>query len=228
MEGKVEREVAGDDQEVLQRQLFRRLPLTQWKDLVQQISYQSGFAGDVSDVNVSTPDATNTPLRYSYTYTRKDFPDWKNHKVSPPLPPILLPARSDEKKYSTPVWLGIPQEFNFESTVELPKGYRPEIPAAVNIVHDFAEYHATYGMKDGKFTTKRQMIIKMEEVPEKEDTVYIAFQKAVSEDHEILAVAIFHKRFPGTKSASQQHVRVFQWLFQTSRKQQYRSVRPGN
>ena len=45
LEGKVERTIQGDDNEFLLRSAFRRVPMPQWKDLVQQISYGSGFAG---------------------------------------------------------------------------------------------------------------------------------------------------------------------------------------
>src|SRR5579863_9510882 len=58
LEGKVERTMRGDDTEVLIRSAFRRVPLPQWKDLVQQISYNSGFSGDVSEVTASSPEKT--------------------------------------------------------------------------------------------------------------------------------------------------------------------------
>jgi len=54
--------------------LFGGRPQLQWKDLIQQISYASGFAGDVSEVTVSPPAETGDALKFTYTYNRKDFP----------------------------------------------------------------------------------------------------------------------------------------------------------
>ena len=185
LNGHIERENRGDDKEVVLRGAFRRVPLAQWKDLVQQFSYQSGFAGDVSDVAASQPEATDRPLHFSYQYKRKDYPDWANHRVSPPLPPILLPAGKDREKNSTaPIWLGLPQEIDFQSTVELPPGYSPELPAAIDMVRDYAEFHSTSTYAGGKITTQRHLFIRMEEVPAKEEADYKAFQKAVADDHD--------------------------------------------
>jgi hypothetical protein len=144
LEGEIETAASGDDVEVLLRAAFRRTPFPQWKDLIQQISYASGFAGDVSEVNVSSPDALDVPLHFRYKYSRKDYPDWANRKISPPLPPLALPALGDDdKKLSVPLWLGAPGEHKFTSEVGLPKGYSPELPKNVDLVEDFAEYHAS-------------------------------------------------------------------------------------
>ncbi len=80
LEGKIERTIQGDDLEVMLRSAFRRVPMPQWKDLIQQISYGSGFAGDVSEVTASSPEKTDEPFRFSYNYSRKDFPDWSNRR----------------------------------------------------------------------------------------------------------------------------------------------------
>ncbi len=61
LEGKIERTVQGGDLEVLLRSAFRRVPMPQWKDLIQQISYASGFAGDVSEVTASSRRTPTSP-----------------------------------------------------------------------------------------------------------------------------------------------------------------------
>ena len=156
LEGKVERENQGDDKEVLLRTAFRQVPLAQWKDLVQQLSYNSGFAGDVSDVSASTPEDTEKPFHINYSYKRKDYPDWTNHRVSPPLLRIILPAAKDkEKKSAAPIWFGGEQEIRTHGVLELPAGYKPEVPSAIDLVRDYAEYHAMYEFKDGKLTVDR-------------------------------------------------------------------------
>jgi tetratricopeptide (TPR) repeat protein len=184
LEGKVEQSIQGQDADVLLRKAFRSTPSQQWKDLVQQFSYNTGFAGEVSDVTVSQPEKTDEPWHASYTYKRKDYPDWTNHHISPPLPPITWPAyRDDEAKPTVPLWLGPVSELDFRSQVELPKGYTPVPPAAVNLKEDFAEYHATYSIKDGKLLTERHVITKLPEIPVSEYDRYKKFRKAMEDDH---------------------------------------------
>jgi tetratricopeptide (TPR) repeat protein len=185
LEGKVERTIQGDDRELLVRAAFRTVPMPQWKDLVQQISYASGFAGEVSDVTAESPEKVEEAFRFSYQYTRKEYPDWTNRRISPPIPPLGLPlAEEREEKRSTPIWLGFPTEIAFESHVELPKGYSPEIPAKLDLTEDFAEYHASSAFKDGVLSTERRLVVKQQEVSVRGYEAYKKFSKAVSDDHE--------------------------------------------
>jgi hypothetical protein len=84
---------ARGDMEYLLRSSFRVVPLQQWKELGQRISYGSGFGGDVSEVT----EKTDEPFHVSYKYTRKDFGDWPNRRIVVPAPWITLPAPGDEE-----------------------------------------------------------------------------------------------------------------------------------
>lgn len=180
LQGTIERSVSGDDTELLLRAAFRRTPLPQWKDLVQQISYASGFQGDVSEVTASSPEKTDEPFHWSYSYKRKDFPQWSERRVGSPLPPMI--AAAPDEKPEHPLFLGAIGEFRYESQVELPKGYSPQLPARVDLKEDFAEYHATYSVADGVLRTERRMLLKMEDVPVGEFEKYKKFNKAVTDD----------------------------------------------
>jgi tetratricopeptide (TPR) repeat protein len=181
LQGKIARSVSGDDSEILLRSAFRRVPMPQWRDLIQQISYGSGFAGDVSEVTVSSPEKTNEPLSWTYNYTRKDFPDWSNRRLSSPLPPITLPDEDIQPAH--PIWLGSPKELHFESSVELPKGYAAQLPAKLDLREDFAEYHAFYWVNNGALKCDRRLVVKLREVPVNEYTAYKKFVKIVQDDH---------------------------------------------
>jgi tetratricopeptide (TPR) repeat protein len=183
LDGKIERSVSGDDSEVLLRTAFRRVPMPQWKDLIQQISCGSGFAGDVSEVTASSPEKTREPLSWTYNYARKDFPDWSNHRLSSPLPPIALPHEDTQPSY--PIWLGSPEELHFESSVELPKGSAPQLPAKLDLREDFAEYHAFYGVKNGVLKSDRRLVVKLREVPVGEYDVYKRFVKMIEDDQNV-------------------------------------------
>lgn len=73
-EAKVQDTMRGEP-ELPIRSAFRQVPQPRWKDLVQQISYALGFAGTVSDVDASVPEATDQPFHFSYSYNRKNYPD---------------------------------------------------------------------------------------------------------------------------------------------------------
>ena len=186
LEGKVERTIQGDDNEVLLRLAFRNVPVPQWKDLIQRISYASGFSGDVSEVSASSPEKVDEQFHFAYSYARKDYPDWSSRRISSPLPPITLPTLAEkESKPSYPIWLGPPTETHLESHVELPKGYTPQVPKALDLKEDFAEYHASYTANNGILITDRRLVTKVQEVPISEYDAYKKFCKAVEGDHEL-------------------------------------------
>ncbi|MGA8150450.1 MAG: DUF3857 domain-containing protein [Terriglobales bacterium] len=183
LDAKIDRTSSGDDIEIVLRSAFRRVPLPQWKDLIQQISYNSGFAGDVSEVTASSPEKTDDPFHFAYTYHRKDYPDWSERRISSPLPP-MLPLAPDTKP-SHPILLGGVGDYQYESQVELPKGYSPQLPANVELKEDFAECRASYSVKGGVLQTERNLVVKLREVPVSEYEAYKKFAKAVSDDHEL-------------------------------------------
>lgn len=183
LEGKVERTIRGGDLEIVLRAAFRSVPLPQWKDLIQRLSYSSGFAGDVSEVTASPPEKTEDPFHFAYTYTRKDYPDWSEHRISSPLPPLLTQA--PDSKPSHPILLGSLQELHYESRVHLPAGYSPALPSNSDLKEDFAEYHARYSVEKGVLVTDRRLLVKLREVPTAEFEAYKKFAKAVSDDHEV-------------------------------------------
>lgn len=173
-------EAARGDGEVLLRAGFRRIPQSQWKELVQQISYALGYVGTVSDVDVSAPDAFPQPFHFSYNYHRKDYPDWSNRQFTVPGLPFYMPPVRDDTKDA--VWLGSVVETVSDSKVELPKGYKPQMPSDVDLVYDFAEYHATYKADQGVLSCRRRMITKMRQVPAAELDDYRSFLKNLQND----------------------------------------------
>jgi len=181
LEGKMQRSYRGDT-EVLLRALFRQVPQTQWKDLVQGVTQGTGFAGEVSEVEVGPPEATNEPFHFTNKYTRKDYPDWASGRILPPLGFVGFAPARDEEHLTQPILLGAPEESTCVARVELPKGYAPTLRPPVDLVRDFAEYHTSYSFKDGVFTAEARLIIKKAEVPRSHLSDYNSFQKSVSDD----------------------------------------------
>lgn len=179
LEAKVEYTVRGES-ELNLRAAFRRTPQSQWKDLVQQISYALGYAGTVKDITASSAETTTEPFHFSYSYNRKEYPDWTNHQFTIPGHPFYMPLAKDDGK--DPIWLGAPLEMVSNSKVELPPGYKPEVPANVDLKYDFAEYHASYSANQNLFSAKRQLLVKLHEVPVSELNDYRNFLKSLRHD----------------------------------------------
>ena len=175
---------ARGDLEFFLRSGFRAVALAQWKELAQQISYGSGFGGDVSEVNAGSPEKTDEPFHFEYKYTRKDFGDWPNRRIVVPSPVMALPASADEERLPMgPLWLGSPQEINANAEVEVPTGYRADVPETIHLKKDFAEYDASYDFKEGKLISKRRLKTLLHEVPAGEREDYKEFAKKVQDDY---------------------------------------------
>ncbi len=172
------------DLELIYRFAFRKVPQAQWKDLVQRLSYALGFGGEVSGVTASTPEDTVKPFQFAYDYTRKEFSDWKDRLITPPMPPFGIETRPDNKKPTEPVILGAPGEVVHRARVELPSGYQPKVPKNVDLTTDFAEYHSTYALKDGVLTAERRLVLKKYKVPVDEWDAFRKFSSAVSDDED--------------------------------------------
>jgi tetratricopeptide (TPR) repeat protein len=178
--GEIQRTLRGDF-EVILRVAFRRTAQAQWKDLVQQFSYNSGFSGAVSDVIVRSPEDTSNPLHISYAYNRKDYPDWANRRISPPSPLQVLPEPSDEEMSSSePMELGPKSDVSSLSRVKIPKGFTPALHSNVDVVSDFAEFHAKYAFKDQVLTVNYSLITKKLELPASRRWEYRDFAKEVN------------------------------------------------
>jgi tetratricopeptide (TPR) repeat protein len=183
LQGKVQRSFGGNDSALALRAAFRSISMMHWTELVQRLSYAASFSGDVSDVTVSPPEKTDQPLTISYTYTRKDFPQWSDHRMAVALPPVLTPP--PDEKPSHPILLGEPGEERYESRIVFPSGYTPELPTDVNLDQPFAAYHAAYSIKNGALQVDRTFLIKMRSVPLEDFDAYKKFSKAVQDDFQL-------------------------------------------
>jgi hypothetical protein len=148
LDAKMRLEERGDGELGL-RLAYRSTPQNNWQELTQKIVAGMGFGGTVSDVSVEQPEDTTQPFWISFTYHRTDLPDWKNRRIVFPAPPIFIQELSEEQKLSKdPLPLGSPQEVTYETTVKFPKGFSPLLPQKVERKYDFAEFSATYSLKE--------------------------------------------------------------------------------
>lgn len=182
--GHIQRRSRGD-LELILRLAFRATSQSQWKELAQRLSYGANFAGEVSAVTATKPEDTDVPFDLSYDYTRKEYSDWKNRRITPPMPPFGIESGlPDEKKPEEPYLLGAPGEVVYRAKVELPAGYTAVAPKDLTLVQPYAEYHATYSVEKGVLTAARRFIIKQSEVPLSAWDDFKTFRRALTDDED--------------------------------------------
>lgn len=181
--GHAEQSYRGDT-EVLLRSVFRQISESKWKDAVQRFSYGLNFGGDVSNVKISSPDDLEQPFKISYDYVRKNYGDWENRQIVPPLPPMGIEFTKDgrEKKPHDPVPLGGLGKVTYRARVELPAGYHATAPAECHLAESYAEYTAKTRIERGVMTTSRELVVKRNEVPLSDWENFRKFGRAVSDD----------------------------------------------
>jgi tetratricopeptide (TPR) repeat protein len=170
------------DTELLFRLGFHQTPRVQWQTLVQNVSYSTGFAGTVSNIDASSPERLVKPFQYSYDYTRKEFADWPNRRIVSLIPLVAFPYGEDDPKPADTILLGGPVTYTFHSTIQLPQGYTAELPPAAKQQNDFAEYSSTYSQTNGSFLVERTFTFKQREIPVSRWDEYLKFEKAVTEE----------------------------------------------
>src|SRR5205823_3864889 len=117
------------------------------------------------------------------SYDRKEYSDWANRRISPPFPPVFIPAAPDDKdEQAKPLKLGSPAELLYESTVKLPLRLKPSVPATVDLHESFADYHAEYSFADGAMHFERRLQTRVREIPAQQMDAYRKFTKALTDD----------------------------------------------
>ncbi len=181
--GHVEQSYRGDV-EVMLRIAFRQVSESQWRDVVQRMSYGLNFGGEVSNVKVTPPDEIDKPLEISYDYVRKKFGSWDERQITAPLPPMGLEVAKDahDKKPEEPVFLGPLGKIVYRSQMELPEGYTLQTPAPIHLSESYAEYDDTPRLENNVLTITRQLVIKKTEVPLADWEGYRKFGRSLYDD----------------------------------------------
>ncbi len=171
------------DSEIFYREIFHQTSRTQWTDVVQNISQNLGFAGTISNLDVSVPEHTADPFHYSYDYTRKEYSDWANRRIQPATLPFILPSADDDDKPSDEVNLGAPLVETSHSVIELPSNYTAELPKSVNYSTAFATYQTDYKVDEkNRLITDRRVEVIQSKVPVSDWDTYKKFAKNVQDD----------------------------------------------
>jgi hypothetical protein len=185
--GKIDETADGDMGAVI-RSAFRKFSQSQWKQLVEGIAHAEDYGGEVSNPQVSDVEKIDEPFHFSFDYKRERYYKWddssSSHWIGPPMPPMggELPPGVKEKKPADDPELGSTGETIYRSSVRLPDGWSIELPKNVDVVQDWAEFHAKYTFAAGVFTAERRMLIKKTTVPLSQWYEYLVFRRELEDD----------------------------------------------
>jgi len=172
------------DNEPYFRNVFRRVPESQWKDYGQQNSYGAHLGGTITKTHVSPPEKTEEPFTLAYDYTLKDFDGGDKRRFAIPLSVLSIPVVKDEGvQRTTPLWLGYVDESLYVSRIELPKGWSASPPIALDLKESFAEFYGNSEMDGNVLVTKRRLVLKESAITPDQLKSYKEFQKAISDNH---------------------------------------------
>jgi hypothetical protein len=209
LDGNARVEVRGDA-ELIFRLAFRNTSQSNWKDLVQAISTNMGFAGTVDDVAAAPPDDTTSPFWCSYSYHRPEFGDWPNHQITFPVPPLGLP-RLTPKEEQDPgaLLLGGNHEVIYEARITLPSGFGTIAPPPVTKNEDFAEYDAAYNFVGSVLEGTRKLHVFQHEVPAGKRLLFSSLYKVIDDDERRWIVLVGGRRSSGIHSENPEAQKLF-------------------
>jgi tetratricopeptide (TPR) repeat protein len=181
LDGHIDMEMRGDTEATF-REIFHGTSRSRWPEMAQNISQRMGFAGTVTNLDVSLPEQTEKPFHYAYDYNRKEYADWSNRRILPLVTAVGLSMLGDDEKPTKPIELGSPRVETHHSVIELPSNYTAELPRSVKYTTPFAVYEADYKLDGNKLVTERKLEITKREVAAAQAEEYRKFTKNVTDD----------------------------------------------
>jgi tetratricopeptide (TPR) repeat protein len=198
LKGHIDFEMRGDSEAIF-RSIFHASARNVWQQMAQSMSQSLGFAGNVSNLDVSLPERTTEPFHYAYDYDRKEYADWSNRRILPLMFPITIPSVDEDTPPVKPIELGSPHVESHHSEIELPAAYTATLPHSVKYTAPFATYEATYKLDGQKFITDRTLKVLQRAVAVEQAGELKKFGKNVSndEDQYIQLTVVHQSATPG-------------------------------
>ncbi|HKV95606.1 MAG TPA: DUF3857 domain-containing protein [Candidatus Angelobacter sp.] len=170
------------DSEILLKNIFRQTPPAKHKDLVQGMSYFSGFAGEVSQVKITGLEDVDGGLRITYHYHRPDYLDFHDQVPQKPLPLSLSRfPKWETNEDSVRLYLST-GELIYKCRVELPEGVTVQAPLNVKLDRDYLHYSTFYSSDKNVITGEKKIVILKPEVSGAHRSDYQAFQASLAAD----------------------------------------------
>ena len=192
LKAKVSYELRGDN-ELLLREAFHGTAKEKWKDVAGLLAISDGFRGEITNLNVSDPSATQEPFKVEYEITQAKFVDWAKKPVRIPalLPQIGLPdlpGKAVVGEAAPKIELGTPLDVETQMTLKLPVGTKAQVPAGTAVNRDYARFSSKYGVAADKVSASRRVNFLLREIEGMRGMDYNAFVRAVQNDQAGLIV----------------------------------------
>ncbi|HEX6881461.1 MAG TPA: DUF3857 domain-containing protein [Terriglobales bacterium] len=183
--GRLERTVkytTRGDLELALRTILRKVPQTNWDDVVQRIAFLDGMPGDVKDIKTSDISDTSKPFELSFTLTTPNFLDFssKKSKFSVPLPLIRLPDLDEDD--TDPAQLGGMGTVEVSLHLTVPDKFKLTLPLPITMKRNYAEYQSAYQLDKDKLTVDRKLTLLTSEIMPAQASNLDAFRNVVTRD----------------------------------------------
>jgi hypothetical protein len=174
-----------DDDEVGVRQAARNIAPADWDKASQYLSSAMGFGGTTSNTQFKNAGDPETPMVMTYDYARHPYGDWDNKLIVPLFPVLEFTALdSDTTAPEEDIQLGTPRTLKATSRIQLPDGFRPDLPDPIHVKTDFATFDKTYRYDAGEVIAERDITVLKSKVPKEDWKKYQSFTKDISLDGE--------------------------------------------
>jgi tetratricopeptide (TPR) repeat protein/transglutaminase-like putative cysteine protease len=174
-----------DDDELVVRALARGIAPAEWDKASQYISSMTGFGGTTSNTKFENAGDASQPIVMTYDYARHPFGDWNDLRIVPLFPALeFTPLDSDTTEPQEDIQLGAPRTLTAVSRIRLPDGFRADLPDAIHVKTDFANFDKTYSYEGDGIVVTRTIVVLKDKVARADWKKYEAFTKDISLDGE--------------------------------------------
>lgn len=174
-----------DDDEVDVRAAARSIAPADWDKASQYLSAAMGFGGTTSNTQFRNADDSAVPLVMTYDYARHPFGDWDDKLIIPLFPALEFTALdSDATAPEEDIQLGARRTLTAISRIQLPDGFRPDLPDPIHVKTDFATFDKTYRYEGSKIIAERDITVLKSKVPKADWKKYQSFTKDISLNQE--------------------------------------------
>ncbi|HMG84919.1 MAG TPA: DUF3857 domain-containing protein [Terracidiphilus sp.] len=174
-----------DDDEVIVRALARTVAPAEWDRASQYLSSITGFGGTTSKTQFQNADDPAVPIAMTYDYSRHPYGDWDNLRIVPLFPSLDFAALdSDKKEPDDDIQLGAPRTLTAVTHIELPDGYRPDLPDPIHVKTEFATFDKTYRFEGKTIISERTVVVLKNKIPKADWKKYQSFTKDISLNNE--------------------------------------------